>query len=286
MTNAVAPENTAPAVMAAAPMEMLARAVESGMAPDVIERLIGFAERIQNTNARMAFDKAMAAAMAKIPVVKKNRDGHGGRRYADIAAIASVVNPILAEYGLSYRYRSKREDNYLLVTCILAHEAGHYEENTLFAPIDNTGSKNPVQAIGSTDTYLRRYTLVQALGIAVGEDDDDGEAAERTPKTFKPTPQQYDEMVKRESEEFRKPRPENEDAYAARWKRIVETATDDAWLGAQWEEEAELRSTITWRRRDPNVMEEAVRRRQAELIAAQEKREADLQTKRLEAGDQ
>ena len=35
---------------------------------------------------------------------------------------------------------------------------------------------NPIQAIGSTLTYLQRYTLIQAVGLAV-TNDDDGSAA-------------------------------------------------------------------------------------------------------------
>ena len=62
------------------------------------------------------------------------------------------------------------------VTCNLAHEAGHSEETTLSGPADNTGNKNAIQAIGSTLTYLQRYTLVQALGLAAAQDDD-GKAA-------------------------------------------------------------------------------------------------------------
>jgi hypothetical protein len=57
------------------------------------------------------------------------------------------------------------------VTCILTGH-GHEEENTLSGPADASGSKNAIQAIGSTLTYLQRYTLVQALGLAASSDDD------------------------------------------------------------------------------------------------------------------
>mgnify|MGYP000541184124 FL=1 len=62
-----------------------------------------------------------------------------------------------------------------MVTCILSHRDGHSEESSLSGPADASGSKNAIQAIGSTLTYLQRYTLVQALGLAAG-DDDDGKA--------------------------------------------------------------------------------------------------------------
>lgn len=38
-------------------------------------------------------------------------------------------------------------------TCILSHRDGYSDENTLSEPADNTGSKNAIQAVGSTLTY-------------------------------------------------------------------------------------------------------------------------------------
>jgi hypothetical protein len=58
------------------------------------------------------------------------------------------------------------------VTCIIAHSAGYSEENSLSAPFDPSGNKNPLQAIGSAQTYLQRYTLKAALGLAAAKDDD------------------------------------------------------------------------------------------------------------------
>ena len=82
----------------------------------------------------------------------------------------------MAAHGLSYRFRTI-QDGAIKVTCILSHKSGHSEENTLSGPADASGSKNAIQAIGSTLTYLQRYTLTQALGLAAS-DDDDGRSAE------------------------------------------------------------------------------------------------------------
>ena len=87
------------------------------------------------------------------------------------------MNPVLAEYGLSYRYRSEQEGASIRVTCVLSHRDGHAEETTLSGGADNTGNKNSIQAIASTLTYLQRYTLKLALGLADSGGDDDGRAA-------------------------------------------------------------------------------------------------------------
>lgn len=153
------------------PMDMLQRALESGASIDMMERLLSLNERWEKNNARKAFDAAIAEAKAEIQPVAKNATGHNNKRYADFSAYARAIDPILSRHGLSYRFRSTQTDR-INVTCILSHRDGHSEENTLSGPPDTTGSKNAIQAIGSTSTYLCRYTLIQALGLAAGEDDD------------------------------------------------------------------------------------------------------------------
>lgn len=160
----------------ATPMQMLAQAIERGMSPETIDKLLVLAERFDRTNARKAFDMAIAKAKAEIPVIIKTATGHNEKKYADFAAIARVVDPIISKHGLSYRFRTVQTDK-ISVTCVLSHEAGHYEETTLAGPADQTGNKNAIQAIGSTLTYLQRYSLVQALGLAAAADDDGKGAA-------------------------------------------------------------------------------------------------------------
>jgi hypothetical protein len=68
------------------------------------------------------------------------------------------------------------------ITCTVAHDSGYFEENYLDAPVTTTGSQGgrmaitPVQAIGSTVTYLRRYLLGMVWNTVLADDDDDGES--------------------------------------------------------------------------------------------------------------
>lgn len=159
----------------ATPMDMLSRALDRGADLTVLEKLMDLQERHEKNAARKAFDAAVSDAKAAIPPIIKNRKGHNDKKYADLNAFAKAVDPVLARHGLSYRYRS-RQDNAIHVTCILSHRDGHYEETTLSGAPDNTGNKNSIQAIGSTLTYLERYTLTLALGLAAAEDDDGASA--------------------------------------------------------------------------------------------------------------
>ncbi len=160
-----------PRTQAMTPADMLSMAVERGSSVEVMSKLMDLRERWEVGQARKAFDAAVASAKAEIPMIAKNREGHNKTRYADFSAYAAVVDPIIAKHGLSYRFRTTQTDK-ISVSCILSHRDGHSEENTLSGPSDTTGSKNAIQAIGSTLTYLQRYTLIQALGLAATNDDD------------------------------------------------------------------------------------------------------------------
>lgn len=167
------------------PMDMVGRAVASGASIEVVEKLMALHERWEANQGRKAFDEAMAAAKAEIPVILKSREvdftstkGRTHYRYEDLAEIAKTINPILSKHGLSYRFRTTSPANEpVSVTCIVSHRLGYSEENTLSAGRDESGNKNSIQAIGSTLTYLQRMTLKAALGLAASADDDGASAA-------------------------------------------------------------------------------------------------------------
>jgi len=144
--------------------------------PDRIERFIEMKDRIEAKAAKLAFSNAVAQAkaiVAETPILK-NQKGNNNKRYADFSAYAKVIDPILSSLGLTYRFQTIQTDA-ISVTCIITGY-GHEEMNTLRGPADSSGNKNAIQSIGSTLTYLQRYTLIQALGLAASGDDD-GQAA-------------------------------------------------------------------------------------------------------------
>jgi ERF superfamily len=145
------------------------------------ERLMALRERVSLADARRSFFAALAKAKGEFGPILKTRlvdyehaDGQGrtNYRYEELADIGVVVDPVLSKYGLSYRHKSAQDGVKIKVTCILSHEDGYSEENSLESEADKSGKKNPNQAIASTVTYLQRYSLKEALGIAAGRDDD------------------------------------------------------------------------------------------------------------------
>jgi ATP-dependent protease HslVU (ClpYQ) peptidase subunit len=168
------PANVAPPV----PMDLVQRAFDAGNL-DLVQRAMELQERWEKNQARKAFEAAMAAVRGKLPIIIKNRKvdftsakGRTNYDYEDLAGIASQIDGILADNGLSYRFRTIVEGKTLTVTCVISHRDGYYEENSLSGPHDVSGNKNDIQAVGSSQTYLQRYTLKAALGLAAGKDTD------------------------------------------------------------------------------------------------------------------
>lgn len=192
----IEPQNSVPALIT--PAEMIQHAIQQGSGVDVMERLLALQERYDAFNARKAFDDAMADLRSELPKITKSREvdyvskGEGGGRvnykFEDLAEIAEAISKPMSAVGLSFRWYTDNVQNGVKVTCRITHRAGHFEETSLVGPLDTSGKKNPIQAIGSAVTYLQRYTLKAAVGIAAAHDDDAQEVNNRAePTTAKPT---------------------------------------------------------------------------------------------------
>lgn len=169
---------------ATTPLEMIASAVQRGMDPATIQQLMDLKDRHEADEARKAYVRAMAAFKSEPLRVGKGKHvrfqtSKGVTEY-DHATLAQVVDAVvsaLSKHGLSHRWETNQADKAITVSCILTHELGHSERTTLSAGADESGGKNSIQAIGSTVTYLQRYTLMAATGLAAHDMDDDGNSA-------------------------------------------------------------------------------------------------------------
>lgn len=165
--------------VAITPMQMLSMAVEQGADLDKLQKLMDLQERWEKNEARKAFVAAMTAFKKTPPKIVKNKDVFHKEtfmyKHATLDNVADIIIAALSEVGISHSWHTEQGDGgKISVTCVLTHELGHSERTTLSAGADQSGAKNSIQAIGSTVTYLERYTLLAATGIAVGNTDSDG----------------------------------------------------------------------------------------------------------------
>lgn len=219
---------------------MIERVVMSPNADlDKLERMLALKERLDANNARVAFAGALAAARAEIPPIMKDATvdftsakGRTHYKHETLAGIAKVIDPILSQHGLSYRWRTDQGQSGVRVTCIITHAAGHSEETSLVGPPDASGSKNGYQAIGSATTYLQRYTLKAALGLSAEVDDDGQSAAPR------PSQQSRDENRATEA------RTTEAQIEAETLIVALKAATCEAELQALWDDEVDTRKRV------------------------------------------
>lgn len=154
-----------------------------GMPPEAIGSVLDSYERFLKIQAKQAFDVAMGELKRNIPQIVKNKladmNGKYSYKYATLEDICDKLDPCLTAHGFGYRWTTHPSDKGVVIGCILTHLQGHNEETLMpVAPHDNSGGKNPIQAIGSTLSYLQRYSLLMALGIAPRNVDTDGKSPE------------------------------------------------------------------------------------------------------------
>jgi hypothetical protein len=157
------------------PMDLLQLAIEREGSIDVIERLAALQMQIQDREDKIAFSEAMAAFRDHMPVIVRERSittKTGDLLYKAVALedVATPLNKALLEHGITYRYKSTDlPDGRIRVTCYLRLKGTAYEEegSTLAAPADTSGGKDTLKGVGSTTSYLEKYTLLASCGVHV-----------------------------------------------------------------------------------------------------------------------
>lgn len=164
------------------PMALLERAVASNVAPEQLSQLMDLQDRWEAKQAQRAFYAALAQFQENCPKIERTAKGHN-TKYAKLDTIIETIRPLLRECELTYRWETNpKEQGWVEVTCIITHSAGHSERTSTLLPPDDSGGKNAIQGVGSTNSYGFRYTLVGALGIATADEDTDGGRPKMTPE--------------------------------------------------------------------------------------------------------
>lgn len=167
---------------AASIMEVISRAAaDPSTDVDKLERLLGMYERINERNARAAYTSALATMQPLLPVISErgiistDKGKTIQSTYAKWEDINQAIGPFLAAHGFALSFRiGQAADGKITVTGVLSHREGHQEETTITLPHDSSGSKNAVQAVGSSTSYGKRYTAQALLNLTSRGEDDDG----------------------------------------------------------------------------------------------------------------
>jgi hypothetical protein len=168
------------------PVESAQKLIQAGMTVADLKGILEVQKDWEANEARKAYNFAMAQFKANPPEIFKDKkvgfETTGGDRisynHATLSSAVEKIGAALSKYELSVSWRTDQKDGQIKVTCRIAHSMGHFEETYLSAGLDNSGKKNAIQQLGSTVTYLERYTLFAITGLASKENDDDGRGSE------------------------------------------------------------------------------------------------------------
>ena len=151
-----------------------------------------------------AFNRAMNELQGDIFEVKTTgRNPTFRNAYPKLDDLIREARPYYTDRGFSIRFGTTLQktpnaepipEKWQRVVLIISHVGGHWEEHAMDGPPDLSSGRvprSPIQSIGSTNTYLRRYLLQMALNLIAGVDDD-GEGGGLSPLT----PEQIDSIQK------------------------------------------------------------------------------------------
>jgi hypothetical protein len=164
--------------------DMLAAVANQADALDrvaVMERLIGIKEREDKKNAKLAFETAFAKMQSELPAITPDKEvkGRNGDRiydYASLPYIKSIIDPILQKkYGFSYYWSQADSPDGKMRTVFHLCNFGHERENFFQSEmLGSTTVINPVQAARGTESYQKRATLIDGVGLTILGEDKDG----------------------------------------------------------------------------------------------------------------
>lgn len=125
---------------------------------------------LDHSNA--ALFAALALAQAEVEnATKASTNPHFKSKYADLAEVLNTVRPVYSKHGIAIVQSTGFDGGMVSVTTALVHKEGGY----ITSVASCTPAKTDGQGVGAATTYLRRYSLAAACGVA--QEDDDGNSA-------------------------------------------------------------------------------------------------------------
>ena len=124
------------------------------------------------------FAKAMAKFQETVEQPKKDRDNtFFGSKYVPFENVVESINKCGPKNGLSFtQWGMIDEKGNIGVATLVMHSSGEFIE---FDPVFMPSEKKTAQGAGSVMSYLKRYSLSAAYGIASEEDDDANGASQK-----------------------------------------------------------------------------------------------------------
>jgi hypothetical protein len=168
---------------------LLAKAVDSKAAVEVLERLQTLRKELRAEQAEEAFNEALSQFQAECPQIEKqkgvkDRSGTVAYKYAPLEAIEAQIRPLLRKHGFSHTFDTDTASaaGWVIARCIVTHKAGHRRESVAKFPL---GNKTPImsdtQVYAAALTFANRRALCNAYGLVIAGEDIDGQTGKLKP---------------------------------------------------------------------------------------------------------
>ena len=132
---------------------------------------------MRNSPSTVEISQALARFQSACTgAVKDGTNPHFKSKYASLDAIWAAIREPLTTNGLSVTQMGDWQDGTELLVTTIWHVSGEFISGVQPVNFETTGRRNGSQEHGSAMTYLRRYAIAAALGIA-SQDDDDAESS-------------------------------------------------------------------------------------------------------------
>jgi len=158
---------------------LIAKAIESNVPIETMERLLAMRTQLKEEAAREAFQRDFANMQSELSEIQKTKivKDKAGKKlysYAPLESIIKQTKGVIAKYGFSYDFDTENSENgqSIKIICAVSHVEGFTKKKIISIPIDK-GYMTEIQKTGSTITYGKRYCFCNAFGIMTGDEDTD-----------------------------------------------------------------------------------------------------------------
>ena len=150
-------------------------------------------------------ESPLTAALAKfhkaVGTIHKSSKAQYGA-FASLADVLSAISAPLSDAGLAVTQTFIPTEGCTLLRTTLRHTSGETVDSDV--PLITVNGRNALHDWGGAVTYQRRFSLLAALNLAAGIEDDDGDSADKAPAAPAAKPQ----TVKKTPAATKQPSPE------------------------------------------------------------------------------
>jgi hypothetical protein len=131
-------------------------------------------------------ESPLTAALAKfhksVGTIHKSSKAQYGA-FASLADVLSAISAPLSDAGLAVTQTFIPTEGCTLLRTTLRHTSGETVDSDV--PLITVNGRNALHDWGGAVTYIRRFSLLAALNLAAGIEDDDGDSADSAPAPAK-----------------------------------------------------------------------------------------------------